>query len=139
MDYPFRGAIWAFQFVQAFPCSVALLFRCANAFPCCVPLVLWSPNLLYVMFRTCFDALRNVFGHIVVQPPFSASHSGWYIICPKVLKSNGLGHLGGMLFGGPTWTIRTARAFPCSVAFAFHYLEPSRAARRSFCSFWCSG
>ena len=41
----------------------------------------------------------------------------------KQFKTNGLRHFGGILFGRPTWTIRTTNAFPCSVRLVFHVCE----------------
>ena len=37
----------------------------------------------------------------------------------KPFKINGLGCFRGAFFGGPIWTIQTAKTFPCSVALVF--------------------
>ena len=41
----------------------------------------------------------------------------------KQFKTNGLRRFGGILFGRPTWTIRTTNAFPCSARLVFHVCE----------------
>ena len=51
----------------------------------------------------------------------------------KQFKINGLGCFREAFFGGPIWTIQTAKAFPCSVALVFFPPERSHAAWRSFC------